>query len=398
MVSDFTRFTQAVQQDTRTDDRATSDTPVKSITVLGGGPDGRLLAALFLAEGFAVTLFSAYGAEMEMLRSTGGITLHGDGPVGTYPVGRINSPSIQVTAELDVAVASAQLICLTGPVHKQRTYAMVLADHLRDGQVLVIAPARTFGALETDWLLHVGGCMVNYTIIELQQLPFWVEASANTLQLSACKQVTAAVLPSGRQDCMQALGAVCPQMISAPSAIHGGFSDAGGAVECVSLLLGGSAIHRSKDRLPEGAVPLAERRTLRSLIENQYSLLLLKALLGERRETARRYGVRNLPDDSEWIELYSGALADPGARRVPDLQQAVDTVHCAVIGSLAPLRSAADLAGVDTPVTDSVIATAGASLDRRLDVAGRQLHAMGVDARSPEHTRRHLESISRGER
>ena len=43
------------------------------------------------------------------------------------------------------AVLGAEVIFLTGPIHKQRTYAMVLADHLSDGQVLVLAPGRSLG-------------------------------------------------------------------------------------------------------------------------------------------------------------------------------------------------------------------------------------------------------------
>ena len=133
-------------------------TPVyERFAVLGGGADARLLAALCLSEGAQVTLFSAYGAELDALRNSSGISLRGAGPGGTYQVDRENAPSIRTTAELDAAVSDAQVIFLTGPVHKQRTYAMVLADHLSDGQVLVLAPGRSLGALETAWLLRIGG-------------------------------------------------------------------------------------------------------------------------------------------------------------------------------------------------------------------------------------------------
>ena len=128
------------------------------VAVLGGGEDARLIAALCLSEGADVTLFSAYGAELKSLRSSSGVTLRGAGPVGTYQVDRENVPSIKACAQLDEAVAAAEVIFLSGPVHKQRTYAMVLADHLSDGQVLVLAPGRSLGALETAWFLRIGGC------------------------------------------------------------------------------------------------------------------------------------------------------------------------------------------------------------------------------------------------
>lgn len=123
-----------------------------------------------------MTLFSAYGAELKSLRSSSGVTLRGAGPVGTYQVDRENVPSIKACAQLDEAVAAAEVIFLSGPVHKQRTYAMVLADHLSDGQVLVLAPGRSLGALETAWFLRIGGCKADITIVETQGLPYWIQA------------------------------------------------------------------------------------------------------------------------------------------------------------------------------------------------------------------------------
>ena len=398
MANDFEQFTQAVQKHSDTASRLHPGDPPSKATVLGGGTDGRLLAALLLANGFPVTLFSAYGSEMNALRSAGGITLRGDGPIGTYQVDQTDSPSIRTTAELDGAVAAADLIFLTGPVHKQRTYAMVLADHLKDGQTLILAPARTFAAIETDWLLHVGGCRVERTIVELQHLPYWAEASGNVLYLSTCSVTTAGTLPTRQSNAVDALQPLFEQIEPAPSVIHSGLSDAGGAVECVALLVGGSLIHQAPDTAPEGAVALEERQTIRSLIENQHSQMLLAALLEERRTVARQYGVRNLPENDEWTARYSGTPAGSGRRTIPSLEHAVDLVHCAVIGSLVPLQSAAQLAGVATPTTDSVIALAGASLDRKLDTAGRRLNTIGVDASSADAARRHLESIARGER
>ena len=116
----FEKFTEAVAAQ----GRSVSAMPVPAlgrVTVLGGGPDARMLAALCLAEGAEVTLFSAYGAELEALTAAGGVTLRGQGPIGTFQINQPAIPSIKTTAEIDRAVASAELIFLTGPVHKQRT-------------------------------------------------------------------------------------------------------------------------------------------------------------------------------------------------------------------------------------------------------------------------------------
>ena len=398
MATDFERFARAVQNRSNGSVIRDSVASFSNVTVLGGGADGRLLAALSLANELSVTLFSTYGSEINAIRSAGGITLRGDGPTGTFQIDQSDSPSIRTIAQLDTAVASVDLIFLTGPVHKQRIYAMVLADHLVDGQTLVVAPARTFASIEIDWLLHVGGCRADVAIVELQNLSFWVDSKGSNLNLSACSSTPAATLPGERSNVIEAMTSIFPNIAEAPSAIHCGFADASGAVECVALLLGGSLIHQAPNSFPAGAVPLAERRTLFSLIDNDHSRSVLTSLFQERRDVARYFGVRNLPNDNDWIKNFAGTAADSGSRKIPSPEQAVDLVHCAVIGSLVPLQSAAALAGLATPTTDSLVSLASASLGRALATAGRKLDAMDVSGNSIDEARRRLEAIARGER
>jgi len=155
MSEEFAAFTEAVTAASTVSD-PTAVAALSRVAVLGGGADARLIAALCLAAEAEVTLFSAYGTELELLRSSSGISLRGAGPVGTYQADREGVPSVQTTAELDRAVSGAEVIFLSGPIHKQRTYAMVLASHLSDGQILVMAPGRSLGALETAWFLRIG--------------------------------------------------------------------------------------------------------------------------------------------------------------------------------------------------------------------------------------------------
>ena len=154
------------------------------VTVLGGGPEARLLACLCLAEGAEVTLFSAYGAEISALRDADGVTLRGAGPLGTFPAGRKDGPSIQLQPEFDSAGRGAELLFLTGPVQEQRAYAMVLAEHLSDAQILIIVPGRSLGAPESAWYLRVGGCRADIVLVEVRGLPYWIREEGATLHLT----------------------------------------------------------------------------------------------------------------------------------------------------------------------------------------------------------------------
>jgi hypothetical protein len=388
----FEEFANAVAAQGRRPEPTTARS-LSRITVLGGGADARLIAALCLAESAEVTLFSAYGRELEQLRAGGGVTIRGAGPVGTYQTDRDNAPSIRTTGELDEAVKDAEAIFLTGPVHKQRTYAMVLADHLQDGQVLVIAPGRSLGAAEAAWMLRVGGCTADITIAEVQGLPYWTSVNGSQLHLSKAAPVAAATLPAGRGDVLDGLKRYLPNIIPLLSTVHSGFYDGSGLVEVPALLLGGVAAGQGGPSIPDGGVPLEENRTFRALI-GPGQMTVISRLADERRRVASRFGVRDLPDDETWVATHAGMGRGEGSRPVPDETAASGIIRCATVGSLAPLLSAARIAGIDVPATESVITLASTVLGADIEPAGRRLDAIGVNAGNIDEARRILDSIA----
>ena len=109
MSSGFEEFTQAISK-TTTKKPVNDKKSFSKVAVLGGGADGKLIAALSLSKGAEVKLFSAYGDELSALRSSSGITLRGLGPIGTYHVDRDEGPSIKTSAELDNVVKDAEVI------------------------------------------------------------------------------------------------------------------------------------------------------------------------------------------------------------------------------------------------------------------------------------------------
>ena len=377
---------------------ATRDAPVPRkfdrIAVLGGAPDARLLAALCLAEGADVTLFSAYGAELSLLSRSSGIGIRGEGPVGTYQVDR-DGPSVRTTAELDAAVRDAQAIFLTGPIHKQRTYAMVLADHLSDGQVLILAPGRSLGAVETAWMLRIGGCAADVTLVEAQGLPYWFRAEGALLTLSQAAPMAAATLPHGRNDVLEALQPYLSNIQPAESVLATGFGDLSAAVEIPALILGGAGLEPGGPHVPTGAVPLEANRTFASLVGSDQREVI-RGLAEERRRIAAAYGVRNLPDTDDWIATFAGTGRGPGVRPVPDRQAARSLMRDGVLGSLVPLVSAAKLADLPVPLTESLIATTDRILGADVAAAGRRLETIGISAGDVDQARRIFDKIAAG--
>ena len=367
--------------------------PLNRITVLGANAEGCTLACLCLAAGFDVTLFSAYARDLDPLRQRGAITIRGSGPVGTYQINQSEVPSITLSSSLDDAVLGADAIFVTGPVLKQRTYAMVLGGHLNDGQVVVIAPARTLGAVETAWYLRVGGNSAAISIIELQSLPFWVDDRGGTLYLTETGPVTTAVLPSGNTGVLRTMAALIPDLVPVASVLHSGFGDASGLVEVVGLTLGGLALQDGQTPLPAGAEPLVERRVFRTLLGERHSRIVTK-LADERRAVAARWGVRNLPSTDEWLDRFAGTMTGTMVRPVPQPNQADHLIRCATMGSLVPLQSAAQLAGLPVPATSAMIELAHQSIGGDLLHAGRRLDNMGFVDTDLDSIRTQLDAMT----
>ena len=367
------------------------------VALLGGGVDSRLLAALCLSAGAEVTLFSAYGSELEALRSASGIALRGAGPIGTYQVDRKDAPSVQLTAELDAAVADAEVIFLTGPIHKQRTYAMVLADHLKDGQVLALCPGRSLGALETAWLLRIGGATADVTIVETQGAPYWIDAEGAVLNLSPCRPVAAATLPRGRSNIIEGLKRFLPNLSAYESVLASGFADGSALVEFPALLLGGPAVASGAIAVPLGGKPLPENANFASLIGPEQQSLIA-ALAGERHAVAAAFGERDLPSAEDWTQTYAGDLKGEIRRAIPNPDEAKALLRDGVIGSLAPLISAAEMAGVDVPVTRSMVTLASTVLGADIASAGRRLDTIGIRESDIGAARSKMDAIARGAR
>lgn len=393
-ISDFQKVTEALSGQ-----GSALEPPVPSlqnVTILGGGPEACALAALCLSEGAQTTLFSAYGAELDPIRKAGSVTIRGEGPVGSYQVDQEGIPSIRLTAELDAAVSGADVIFVTGPVLKQRTYSMVLAGHLREGQVLVLVPGRSLGAIEMAWYLRVGGETASVSIVELQNAPFWVRSEGTTLHLSQPPSLSAAVLPSPQTGVLKALQRFFPKLQPVQCVVRCGFGEASGLVEAAALMCGGPGFPDGGTALPTGAETLPERNVFRKLLGPRHRQLV-EQLAEERRSVAARWGVRNLPDTQTWIDQYAGSEVGVGARPLPDEAQAQAMIRCAVIGSLVPLTSAARLAGVAVPATQAMIEIARASLGGDLLNAGRRLEAIGIAAGNLDEARKTLEARAKGD-
>jgi hypothetical protein len=224
-------------------------------------------------------------------------------------------------------------------------------------------------------LLRGAGCDADISVVELSGLPFDVEARAGSVDLVRRRPVAAAVHPQQRSSVVERLATYLPDMSGAPTLLDSSFADGSALVELPTLLLGGPAARDIPTDIPVGAHPVASM-AFRSLIGPRHGAMIAD-LADERRRVAAAFGVRDLPSDEGWVDHVAGGTEPGTIRTIPDEPGADALVRNGVLGSLVPLVSAGDIAGVPVPVTRALIVVAESILDTDLSSLGRSLPAAG---------------------
>jgi opine dehydrogenase len=132
------------------------------VGILGAGNGAQAMAGHLGLEGIPIRLYSKFEDEIVAIREQGGITL--EGAVAGF------GPVELATTDPGPVVGWADIIMVVVPAFAHRSIAETCAPHLRDGQIVLLNPGRTGGALEFTRVLserHVG-CRVR--VAETQTL------------------------------------------------------------------------------------------------------------------------------------------------------------------------------------------------------------------------------------
>ncbi len=119
------------------------------------------MAGHLALKGFPVRLYNRSEKRIWGVISTGGIEMVGDEVEGFGTVKL-------ATTSIEEAIRDVPLIMVVVPATGHRNVAELCAPHLKDGQIIVLHPGRTFGALEFKQVLSRVNCPANVTIAEAQ--------------------------------------------------------------------------------------------------------------------------------------------------------------------------------------------------------------------------------------
>jgi len=342
-------------------------------TVIGAGHGGKAMAADLAARGFAVQLYNRTAERISEIALRGEIELEYED--GAHRLGRL----AVVTSDIAEALEGSDVIMVVLPASGHRDMARFCAPHLRDGQIVVLNPGRTGGALEFRQILDREGCSADVVVAETGTFVF---ASRSTGPAQACifcrkNAVHLAALPAMRTG--HVLEAVCeayPQFIPAPNVLHTSLDNMGAIFHPALTLLNAGWIERTKGEFQfyiDGVTPSTAR--------------VLEVLDRERVTIAAALGVQTRPA-VQWLKdaysargktLYEAVQANPGYRGIKAPRNLRHRyVFEDVPFSMVPLISLGVQFGVNTWATDAMVRLACVAHGTNYYERGRSVEDMGL--------------------
>jgi opine dehydrogenase len=326
------------------------NTPEK-YTVIGAGHGGKAMAAHLALMGFQVTLYNRTFDHISALKARGGIDLESaeGGPHGFARLAHAMS-------DMGEALKDAQVVMVVVPSSAHGDIAKAAAPHLQDGQIVILHPGRTCGAIEFAKVLKDQGCTSDVTIAEAETFIYASRsdgpAQAHIFRIK--EAVPLAALPATRTiQVLEAIQPAYPQFIDGGNVLKTGLNNMGAIFHPALTLLNAGWIestHGDYQFYIDGVTPSVAR--------------VLEVLDRERVTVASSLGLR-ARTALEWLEmaynttgedLHEAIHNQPGYYGI----KAPSTLHHRYIFedvpmSLVPIASLGERFGVSVRGIESIV-------------------------------------------
>jgi opine dehydrogenase len=348
-------------------------------TVIGAGHGGKAMAAHLALMGHPVTLFNRTAAHVAAIEARGGIQLTSAGPDGPQGFGALHA----VTSDLGDALAQAQIVMVVVPACGHREIAQQAAPHLQDGQIVVLNPGRTCGAIEFAHALRQAECRADVTLAETETLIYASRsdgpAQARIFRIKDAVPLSA--LPATRTvQVLDALRPAYPQFIAGENVLHTSLNNMGAIFHPALTLLNAARIESTRGNYQfyiDGVTP-AVARVLETLDRERVTVA---AALGIRAITAKEW--LQMAYDARGSNLNEAIHNNPGYHGIkapPNLE--VRYIFEDVPMSLVPIGALGMQYGVQTWGIEAIVRLACIVHHTDYWRTGRTLDKLGLQGLS----------------
>jgi len=354
------------------------------VCVAGAGAGGLAMAGHLSLLGCQVNLFNRSPGRLEPVRDLGGIRVTGE----VSGFARIS----MATTDPAEAVRDAELVMVVVPAVGHREMAARLGPHLQDGQVVILNPGRTGGALEFAAVLREKQSLTYPVVAEAQTLLYASRDidPASVRIFSVKNAVPVAALPAYlTPDVLAVTGKCLPYFVAGDNVLKTGLGNIGSVFHPAMTILNAAWIeerHGDFEYYLEGASPSVAQ--------------VLEAVDAERVAVAAALGI-GVPTAREWLylaygatgkSLYEAIQANPGyfGIKAPNrLEHRYLTEDVPM--SLVPIASLGDHLGVPAPAIKAVIQLASLLHQRDYWAEGRTMDKLGLSGANVAQIRRLVE-------
>jgi opine dehydrogenase len=342
--------------------------------VIGAGHGGKAMAAHLALMGFQVRLFNRTAENIAVIKARGGIELT------SYVGGPRGFGELEIaTSDIGEALDGAGVIMVVLPSTAHADIARAASKYFVDGQIIVLNPGRTGGALEFSQTLKQNGCEAKVIISEAETLIYASRsdgpAQARIFRMK--ESVPVAALPAScTPRVLEVLHPAYPQFIDGISVLHTGLNNMGAIFHPSLTLLNAGRIEstRGEFQFYIDGVTQSVARVLEVLDRERVTVA---SALGIRARTALEW--LKLAYDTSGEDLHDAIHNQPGYYGIqapPTLNHRYITEDIPM--SLVPIASFGERFGVSTRGIDSIIRLA--CIIHRTDYyrRGRTVEKLGI--------------------
>jgi opine dehydrogenase len=351
------------------------------IAVLGGG-HGSYAAAADLAErGHEIRLWRRDSVALQAVVGPGTIVLK-DGE------GARDVPIALATADIARALQDAQLILIPSPAIAQLDIARAMAPHLRDGQVVFLAPG-TFGSYVMAQVVRAAGQRADVAWAETGTLPYLARKHGErevNVTIRAVRLPTG-VYPARREaETIALIRAAYPSVHGCGDALSGALMNAGPVIHPPLMVMNAAPLQHFErwDIHNEGTQPAVRAVTDRL----DHERIAVREALGYR---SPHYPLADHYQNDRWMygDAHRQLVKSGDWREHIDLHTHRYIAEDTELG-LAWLASVARWSGVAAPIAHGLLAIVGGFLGRDLRVGPRSFESLGLAALDRDALRRLL--------
>ena len=225
---------------------------VQKITVIGAGNAGQAMAGHLALMGFEVNLYNRSKDRIKFIQKKQGIEIIG--MINGF--GKLN----KVTNNIKEAIEDVDVIMVAVPASGHKDIARICTSHLKGGQIVILNPGRTFGALEFTNTIRKNGSDADIIIAETQTIIYtsryketfmtrgdthdhennkvFSYQSAKVEILALKKKVPVAALPATQtKNVIEIMKEIYPQLVPAINVLKTGLDNIGAIFHPTPTLL-----------------------------------------------------------------------------------------------------------------------------------------------------------------